>query len=96
MSTAYGYHSWTLTTNVKEISRERQLDAGIPYVLWSTRVFGMPDLWLLRKILRELHDSRGLFQMCLMLLQHYPSIMETWEDRKRDQNRISQLRLDDN
>ena len=65
-------------------------------VLRNLFVFGMPDLWLLRNILRELSNSRGLFQLCLMLLQHRPSIMEAWKDRKRDQSRILQLSLDDN
>ncbi len=51
---------------------------------------------LLRNILRELQDSRGLFQLCLLLLQHHPSIVEAWEGRKWDQNRILQLSLDDN
>jgi hypothetical protein len=51
---------------------------------------------LLRSILRELPNSRGLFQLCLMLLQHHPSIMEARADRKRNQNRIPQLSLDDN
>ena len=83
---AYGYHSWTLATSVKEISPDQQLDASISYVLWTIFAFGMPDLWLLRNILRELQDSRELFQLCLMLLQHQPSIMETREDRTRDQN----------
>jgi len=83
---AYGYHSWTLATSVKEISPDQQLDASISHVLWTIFAFGMPDLWLLRNILRELQDSRELFQLCLMLLQHQPSIMETREDRKRDQN----------
>ena len=63
--------------------------------LWSIFVFGMPDMWLLRRVLRELQDSRGLFQLCLMLLQHHPSIMETWKNWKRDPNRILQLSLDD-
>src|SRR2546425_3450800 len=92
----YGYHCWTLATSVKEISPDQQLDASISYGLWSIFAFCMPDLWLRGNILRELQDSRGLFQLCLMLLQHHSSIMETCEDRKRDQNRIPQLSLDDN
>src|SRR2546425_444193 len=91
-----GYHSWTIGLNVKEISREERLDASPLDGLWNIFVFGMSDMWLLGRILRELPDSHKLFQLCFMLLQRHASIMEAWTDRKRDQSRILQFILNHN
>ena len=71
------------------------MSEGFHCDLWSVLQLSMPDVWLLRNLLRELPDSGGLRQLRLLLLWYRSSILAAWEDREWNQNRIPQLNMDD-
>src|SRR5712692_2716559 len=72
-------------------------DYRFPHGIWSLLFFTviMPDLRLFGDIMRRLPHPWGLLQLCFVLLHCYPSVLETGENRKWNQNRIPQYSVDD-